>query len=60
MAYIRKTKDTFILQGYYGYGWEDLTIEETYKDAKEQKRTYDNNEKYLHRIIKKREIIKKC
>lgn len=56
--YIRKTKDIYILQGNYGYGWDDLTIESTYKEAKEQKATYDHNENIAHRIIKKREAIK--
>ena len=54
--YIRKTKDIYIIQGnYQSYGWEDLTIEETYKEAKIQLKCYNENEaNYPHRIIKRR------
>jgi hypothetical protein len=54
MPYQRKTEDEFILQGYYSYGWEDLTTEETYKEAKARKREYQDNERGTYRIIKKR------
>ncbi len=54
--YKRKTEDEFQIQGYYGhtYGWEYLTTEESYKDAKTQLRCYNENENTPHRIIKKR------
>lgn len=55
--YKRKTKDIYILQGNYGYGWEELTYEETYKEAKEQKKVYDDNESAPHIIIKKRLLL---
>ena len=44
-------KAVYIVQGNYGYGWDDLTEEETRKKALEQKRCYDANERYAHRII---------
>jgi len=36
MKYIRKTKDVYEVQGYYSpqYGYECVTSEETYKEAK--------------------------
>jgi len=50
MAYIRKTRDEFELQGDYGQGWECLTIEETYSAAREQRRCYQENEGGRYRI----------
>jgi len=53
--YQRKTKDVWILQGYYAGYWEELFTEESYKEAKIQLRCYNENEAYYpHRIIKKR------
>lgn len=42
----RKTKDEYEIQGDYGYGhgWEKVTTEETWSAAKEQLRTYRENE----------------
>lgn len=60
MAYIRKTRDIFIVQTNYGYGhgWEDTAYEETRKAAVQQWRCYkDNQSEYLHRVIKRREKI---
>ena len=55
MAYQRKTRDEWEVQGYYGYGWERVTTEESLSNAKEMRRCYDENEpQYLHRIVKKR------
>lgn len=56
--YKRKTKDVYIVQGNYGYGWDDLTFEDTYEEAKKQKKVYNENENYPHRIIVKRVKIK--
>ena len=54
-TYIRKTKDIYIIQGYYSLGWEDLTIEETLIDAKQCLKDYNDNEfSFPHRMIKKR------
>lgn len=60
MAYQRKTRDYYEVQGYYGnqYGWECVTAEDTYKAAKVQLKCYDDNEpQYPHRIVKRREKI---
>jgi len=57
MAYVRKTKDEYEIQGNYGYGdgWECETTEETYKEAKEQLKAYrENISEVPHRIVKKR------
>ena len=58
--YTRKTRDVFIVQTNYGYGhgWEDTTYEETRKAARDQLRTYrDNQPEYAHRSIMRREKI---
>lgn len=53
--YIRKTYDEYEVQGNYGQGWEMVTIEETYKEAKAQLKCYRENEPgTAHRIVKKR------
>ena len=60
--YIRKTKDEYEIQGNYGsqYGWERVTTEETWKDAKRQLKCYNDNEPdFPHRIVKKRIKIEK-
>lgn len=55
MAYKRITKDEWEIQGKYEDVWERVTSEETLREAKEQLRCYNENEKgYEHRIIKKR------
>lgn len=55
MAYVRKTRDEYEIQGNYGCGWEALFTEETWKEAREQLRCYDENERqYAHRIVKRR------
>lgn len=48
-------KAIWVLQGNYGYGWDDLTEEGTKEDALKQKECYDKNEAYPHRIIKRYE-----
>ena len=61
MAYIRKTKDEYILLSNYGYGWEEELTEDTLTEAKEQLRTYKENcPQAQYKIKKKRTpIIKK-
>ena len=54
MAYVRKTKDEYEIQGDCGYGWEMETTEETYKAAKAQAKCYRENVNYPIRIVKKR------
>jgi hypothetical protein len=56
--YKRKTKDVYIIQGWYSaYGWEDLTEEETWKGARGQLKCYNENEPLPHRIVKRREKL---
>jgi hypothetical protein len=43
-------KYEYHIQGNYGFGWETVTVEETKKAADETKRTYDQNERYPHRV----------
>lgn len=57
MAYVRKTKDEYVLQCNYGYGdgWEDVFTEETMKEAKKQKKVYEENmPQYPYKIVKRR------
>lgn len=62
MGYVRKTKDVYEIQGYYAsnIGWECVTEEETYKDAKQMLKDYEEHEpQYAHRIVKRRVKIEK-
>lgn len=43
----------YVVQGNYGYGWDDLTYETSMADAKATKKCYDENETYPHRIVRK-------
>ena len=55
--YMRKTHDEYHVQGNYGgvAGWETVTIEETYAEARQMLKDYNENERqYPHRIVKKR------
>ena len=54
--YKRKTVDQYELQVNYGFGhgWETEIIEDTLKEAKEQKKSYQENCNYPIRIVKKR------
>lgn len=57
MAYKRKTRDEYQIQGYYDprTGWEEVTAEDTRKAAKEQLKCYRENEPGTpHRIVVKR------
>lgn len=40
MAYIRKTKDIYIIMTNYGTGWEEESTAKTYQEAKEQAKEY--------------------
>ena len=54
-GYVRKTVDEWHTQGNYGCGWETVTIDDNYADAKQMLRDYNENEpQYPHRLIKKR------
>ncbi len=58
MAYTRKTKDVFEIQGYYGidYGWEYLCEEDTYPKARERLKEYNENEMGVQHRIRKRRV----
>lgn len=58
MAYQRKTRDVWEVQGFYYGEWESLTTEETRSEAIAQKKCYDENEReFPHRIKKVRERL---
>jgi len=49
----------WVIQGCCGdqYGWEDLTQSESYKEARNDLRDYNENDfQYKHRMIKRREL----
>ena len=57
----RTRKEYRVLQGNYGYGWDDLVSyeitgdiekdKETYKEIRQDRKDYDANEPYPHRVI---------
>ena len=58
MAYTRKTRDIWEVQGNYGQGWECVTAEEKFSEARARIREYCENEpQYPHRIKLVREKI---
>lgn len=55
MSYVRKTTDEFTIQGNYGQGWENVITENTYKEARDRLKEYNENEhQYAHKLIKRR------
>lgn len=57
MAYVRKTRDEYVLMCNYGYGdgWEELFCEDTLAEARRVKREYEENmPQYPYKIAKKR------
>lgn len=59
--YQRKTIDEIVIQGNYGYGWDDLTTEESMAEARKTLRTYQENERNAaHRIIRRRVKKEAC
>ena len=51
----RKTEDEYQIHGYYEGGWEEVTAESTFKEAKDRVKEYRANEpKTQFKIIKKR------
>lgn len=57
MAYVRKTRDVYLVETNWGYGWDTETAEVTLADAKEQAKTYRENAcgRYAVRVRKTRE-----
>jgi hypothetical protein len=43
-----------ILQGNYGYGWDDLTAHDTRREARAEMRVYRDNQPGAYRIIERR------
>lgn len=59
MSTPRKNKYIYlhVIQGNYGYGFEDVDQSESYKDARTNFRLYRENEpQYSHRMIQRREL----
>ncbi len=55
MTYVRKTRDEWLIEGNYGYGWDEVCAEATRREAIEQLRCYRANEpQYAHRLRKVR------
>lgn len=62
----RKYNYLYVLQGNYGYGWEDLTAEDKHSGKNEygtpwqrikaNKKDYQENERGCYRIIERREL----
>jgi len=60
VAYVRKTRDVYVIQGYYtpGYGWEDVSEYDNRAEARADLKAYRENEPgYSHRLITRREHI---
>ena len=53
-VYVRKTVDVYVVQGHYGFGWEDLTEEDSRSEGLARLREYRANEQYAHRLITRR------
>jgi hypothetical protein len=45
-----------VLQGRYGFGWEDLTASEVRSEVRSDLRSYRQNEGGEYRIIQRREL----
>lgn len=55
----KRNKFTYlhVIQGNYGYGWEDVDQDESFKLARENFKLYRENEpQYSHRMINRREL----
>ena len=57
-TYIRKTRDYWDIEQNCGYGWEVVTAEDTWREAREQLKCYrENQPEYPVRARRKRERI---
>lgn len=53
--YKRKTYDEYQIQSLWSNTWEVVTIEDNFKDAREQVKCYRLNEPHIqHKIVKRR------
>lgn len=51
MTYVRKTRDEYVIEGNYGYGWDEVCAEDTRRDALARLHEYRENEpRYAHRL----------
>jgi antirestriction protein len=48
---LTKYVKVYVVQGNYGYGWDDLTYHENFAEAKKERKVYDENENNSHRVI---------
>lgn len=55
---INKWLYQYVVQGNYGYGWDDLVTHNNRIDALNDYKWYKQNEQYPHRIIKRRTLNK--
>ena len=57
----KRTRKEYIVQGNYGYGWDDLTASDSYGEAKQDLKDYRENEKNAtHRLITRRVPIEEA
>ena len=57
----KRTRQEYIVQGNYGYGWDDLTTSDSYGEAKQDLKDYRENEKNAtHRLITRRVPIEEA
>lgn len=57
MPRIRTTRDVFVIQGNYGYGWEDENEEDNRTDGKRSLREYRANGPGAYRMVHRLERI---
>lgn len=57
MAYQRKTADILVVQGNYGYGFDDECTELTWKEVRARLKEYRANGTGVYRVVKRREKI---
>lgn len=56
MAYQRKTKDEWELIGNWGFGWESILMEDSYKEIKQRLREYRENDPRAEYMIVKHRV----
>lgn len=56
--YDRKTEDEWVIEGDYGYGWDELVTEDSSQKAREQLKCYSENEPNIPHRIRKHRISK--
>lgn len=59
-AYLARTPKAellFVVQGNYGHGWEDLTASASYKEARDDLRSYRANDTAPVRLIQRRSPV---